>query len=85
VMPEFISHGDPELDIRRITSLLTEWVSKPEVIAAQKDTLARLAGHATTTGATKRTAELLLRLMNDDFAANDADPRMIIPFRRDAA
>ncbi len=85
VMPEFISHGDPESDIRKITSLLTQWVSKPEVIAAQKETLARLAGHATTTGATKRTADLLQRLMNGDSAATDTEPRMIIPFRKGAA
>ncbi|MBC7968176.1 MAG: hypothetical protein H7Z17_19890, partial [Fuerstia sp.] len=85
VMPEFISHGDPESDIRTITSKLTEWVSKPDVLAAQKETLARLAGHATTTGATKRTADLLLRLMNGDSAATDTDSRMIIPFRKGAA
>ncbi len=85
VMPEFISHGDPEPDIRNITSLLTQWVSKPEMIAAQKETLARLASHATTTGATKRTAELLLRLMNPDSTATDTDPRMILPFRKGAA
>ena len=85
VMPEFISHGNPESDIRKITSLLTEWVSKPDVLAAKKENLARLAGHATTTGATKRTADLLLRLMNGDSAATDTDPRMIIPFRRGAA
>ena len=85
VMPEFISHGNPEPDICRITSLLTEWVSRPDVIAAQKETLARLAGHATTTGATKRTADLLLRLMNGDSTATDTSPRMIIPFRKDAA
>ena len=85
VMPEFISHGNPESDIRKITSLLTEWVSKPDVLAAKKENLARLAGHATSTGATKRTADLLLRLMNGDSAATDADPRMIIPFRRGAA
>ena len=88
VMPEFISHGDPESDIWKITNLLTEWVSKPEVVAAQKETLARLAGHATTTGATKRTADLLLRLI-DANPANPAktnpDPRMIIPFRKGAA
>ena len=85
VMPEFISNGDPEPDICRITSLLTEWVSNPEVIAAQKETLSRLAGYATTTGATERTAELMLRLINSDSATTDADLRMIIPFRKDAA
>jgi len=85
VMPEFISNGDPESDIRKISSLLTAWVLKPEVLAAHKDTLTRLAGHATTTGATNRTAELLLRLVPDDSTATDTDPQMIIPFRKDAA
>ncbi len=85
LMPEFISDGDPEDDIRTITSLLTEWVSQPEVIAARKATLAQLAGHATTTGATKRTAELLLRLMSGEGAGSEVTPRMILPFRQDAA
>ena len=85
LMPEFISDGDPEDDIRTITSLLTEWVSQPEVIAGRKETLAQLAGHATTTGATKRTAELLLRLMSGEGAGSEVTPRMILPFRQDAA
>ena len=84
-MPEFISNGDPEPDIQKITTLLTEWVTKPDVIAARKETLARLAGHATIPGATKRTAELLLRLINGDSANTDGDLRMIIPFHKDAA
>lgn len=85
VMPEFISNGNPEPDIQKIVSLLTEWVSKPEVIAAQKETLSRLAGHATTTGATVRTAELLLRMIDKKSTPRDADSCMILPFRKDAA
>ncbi len=85
VMPEFISAGNPEKDIRTITNLLMEWVSKPEVVAAKKETLARLAGHATMTGATGRTAQLLLNLMDGKGVNNEAAPRMILPFRKDAA
>lgn len=85
LMPEFISDGDPEEDIRTITSLLTEWVSHPEIIAGRKAALEQLAGHATTTGATKRTAELILRLMSGDDAGCEVTPRMILPFRQDAA
>jgi len=85
VMPEFISAGNPENDIRTITNLLTEWVSKPEVVAAKRETLARLAGHATITGATGRTAELLLNLISGERIDSDAAPRMILPFRKDAA
>ena len=85
VMPEFISNGDPEPDIQKISTLLTEWVTMPDVIASRKETLARLAGHATIPGATKRTAELLLRLINGDSANTDGDLRMIIPFHKDAA
>lgn len=85
VMPEFVSNGDPQADILRITELLTEWVSNPEVIQTQKDKLARLAGHATTIGASARTAELLLKLIPADNSRNHEVPRMILPFRQDAA
>ena len=60
VMPEFISNGDPEADIRQMTSILTEWLQKPETLAARKEVISRLADHATNIGATKRTADFLL-------------------------
>ena len=60
VMPEFISNGDPEADIRKMTSILTEWLQKPETLAARKEVISRLADHATNIGATKRTADFLL-------------------------
>ena len=60
VMPEFISNGDPEADIRKMTSILTEWLQKPETLAARKEIISRLADHATNIGATKRTADFLL-------------------------
>lgn len=60
IMPEFISNGDPEADIRKMTSILTEWLQKPETLAARKEVISRLADHATNIGATKRTADFLL-------------------------
>jgi lipid-A-disaccharide synthase len=60
VMPEFISNGDPEADIRKMTSILTEWLQKPETLAARKEVISQLADHATNIGATKRTADFLL-------------------------
>ena len=61
VMPEFISLGNPETDIRRMTAVLTEWLSDPQALAARRDMLERLVGHATTTGATRRTADILMK------------------------
>lgn len=60
VMPEFISNGDPEADIRKMTSILTEWLQKPETLATRKEVISQLADHATNIGATKRTADFLL-------------------------
>ena len=85
VMPEFISHGNPEADIATITALLTEWVTLPDAIDARKELLKKLAGHATMAGATERTAELLLKLIADKSMTRDTNPRMIIPFRKGAA
>lgn len=85
VMPEFISNGDPEADIQKMVRLLTEWVSNPETLTAQQQTLTNMAGHATAIGATKRAAELLLSLITgNDNAAGDVS-HMILPFRREAA
>ena len=86
VMPEFISNGDPEdgypNDHKSADRMGFETGSD---CGAERETLARLAGHATTTGATERTAELLLNLMSGEGAGSDGDPRMILPFRQDAA
>lgn len=60
VMPEFISNGDPEPDMQKMTAVLTEWLQKPETLAARKAIISRLADQATNIGATQRTAEFLL-------------------------
>lgn len=60
VMPEFISNGDPENDIRKMTSVLIKWLTEPNTLAVTKNKLNRLADLATSVGATQRTAEFLL-------------------------
>lgn len=64
-MPEFISNGDPETDIQKITAVLTGWLENPETLAARKAVISRLADKATNVGATKRTADFLLSQLAD--------------------
>lgn len=85
VMPEFISSGNPEADITKITALLTEWVTTPEAISARRARLTEMAGHATNVGATERTADLLLKLIDDKSAIKTSCDGMILPFRKGAA
>ena len=65
VMPEFISNGDPENDIQNMTAVLTEWLLKPETLAARKAVISRLADQATHIGASQRTADFLLTQLAD--------------------
>jgi lipid-A-disaccharide synthase len=60
VMPEFISVGDPQPAIRQISAILTDWGSHPESLASVRREMDELAATAAVTGATTRTAELLL-------------------------
>jgi lipid-A-disaccharide synthase len=60
VMPEFISDGDPEADIARMTEVLSGWLTRPDELARSRAALQRLAGHATQTGACRRSADVLL-------------------------
>jgi lipid-A-disaccharide synthase len=60
VAPEFISSGDPEPAISRISEILIQWVSSPEHLESARKSMTLLSGHATATGAIRRTAELLL-------------------------
>lgn len=60
LMPEFISSGPPENDIRHMAGWLTRWVSDPASLASVRNSMSALAGHAAATGATARTAVLLL-------------------------
>jgi lipid-A-disaccharide synthase len=69
VMPEFISNGDPEADIQKMTAVLTEWLQKPETLAARRAIINRLADHATNVGATKRTADFLMNALAANITA----------------
>ncbi len=72
VMPEFISLGNPETDIRGMTAILTEWLSDPQALAARREMLERLVGHATVTGATCRTADILLKEIRERHKDDEA-------------
>lgn len=61
VIPEFVSSGAPEADIRRMTEILSLWLSSPEHLESVRQSMTLLSGHATATGAIRRTAELLVR------------------------
>jgi lipid-A-disaccharide synthase len=60
VMPELISAGDPEADIRTVVATLTKWLTQPTVLSARKSAMSRVADRATNPGASQRTAEFLL-------------------------
>ncbi len=60
LMPEFISSGSPDADIVKMADQLLLWLKNPESLSSAKNSMAVLAGHASATGATARTAVLLL-------------------------
>jgi len=60
LMPEVISIGNPEPHIQRMTDLLKDWGQNPAHLALVQQQLEDLASTAAETGATGRTAELLL-------------------------
>lgn len=60
VMPEFLSSGDPARDIHRISTILVQWATRPNTLAAVRQRMAALAAEAAVPGATVRTAELLM-------------------------
>jgi lipid-A-disaccharide synthase len=70
VMPEFISNGDPEVDIQKMTAMLTLWLTDPQALAQRQSAMSELADKATVTGATRRTADFLLNELADRSAAN---------------
>lgn len=61
VMPEFVSSGNPEADIQKMTAQLVEWCTDKEKRNAVSDEMARIASEVAVTGATKRTAEYLIQ------------------------
>ena len=70
VMPEFISNGDPENDIQKMTATLTDWLQNPQSLAQRRAVMSGLADKATDTGATRRTADFLLNALARPAAGN---------------
>lgn len=60
VMPEFISTGSPAPAIRDMANILDLWIRLPEERTRIANELGELASQFSQTGATSRTAELIL-------------------------
>ena len=60
IMPEFLSSGDPSGDIDRMAELLVLWARNRKTLSARRQQMDELAAEVAITGATVRTAELLL-------------------------
>ena len=72
VMPEFISNGDPENDIQKMTATLTDWLQNPQSLAQRRAVMSDLADKATETGATRRAADFLMNAIVGKGTANKA-------------
>lgn len=66
LMPEFISSGDPASDVAAISDQLTEWCLNSDSLARRTQEMSALADQTAVTGATERTAELLLAALHDE-------------------
>jgi lipid-A-disaccharide synthase len=60
LMPEVLSSGNPTGDIDRISKILIEWAGSTDALDTRRQQLDVLARKIAITGATARTAELLL-------------------------
>lgn len=65
VMPEYISSGNPRSDLKRISACLVDWLTSPVALAKSVAELDQLAKEFAITGATERTAELLLEQLSE--------------------
>ena len=72
VMPEFISNGDPENDIQKMTATLTDWLQNPQSLAQRRAVMSDLADKATDTGATRRAADFLMNAIAGKGTGNQA-------------
>ena len=70
VMPEFISNGDPENDIQKMTATLLDWLQNPQSLAQRRAVMSDLADKATDTGATRRAADFLMNMLVGRAAGN---------------
>jgi lipid-A-disaccharide synthase len=73
VMPEYISVGNSDGDVIEMADHLTEWLTDPRALQQARDRLSSLAGHATRTGATRRTAESLLQALSERAGIGDSE------------
>ncbi|MCP4785828.1 MAG: lipid-A-disaccharide synthase [Fuerstiella sp.] len=64
LMPEYVSCGNPASDAAAISDHLSKWCLNPHTLARRRDEMSVLADQAAVTGATERTAELLLAALN---------------------
>jgi lipid-A-disaccharide synthase len=72
VMPEFISNGDPENDIQKMTATLIDWLQNPQSLAQRRAVMSDLADKATDTGATRRAADFLMNAIAGKGTGNQA-------------
>ena len=74
LMPEFISGGDPAADVAAIADQLTKWCLYPNSLIQCRHEMSDLADKTAITGATQRTAELLLTELREKLiSAHQAD------------
>ena len=66
LMPEFISTGPPGSDVDRMSDILVSWGTQPEQLEQRCRWMAELAENCAVTGAIRRTADLLTRLLEHD-------------------
>lgn len=60
IMPEFLSKGDPQPVIDRITTLLDIWLSDARELEARRQDFAQLRDQVARTGATNRAVSVIL-------------------------
>ena len=61
VMPEFLSAGNPDRDVERMTGVISRWIDDPAALANDREALTTLAAEAASPGATMRAADHLVR------------------------
>jgi lipid-A-disaccharide synthase len=71
LMPEFISGGNPDADVAAIADQLTKWCLYPNSLIQCRHEMSDLADKTAVTGATQRTAELLLTALGEESARAD--------------
>ncbi len=68
IMPEFMSAGNPQKDVDRISTWLTECCQSPKILNDRRQQMEELANRTAVTGATERTADLLLTELSSSSA-----------------